>query len=55
VYWRGWNLFKKELDLESKSMYIYLFEKVSDLESRSIRTMRFIISMKNTTTPYQHI
>jgi hypothetical protein len=34
-------------------MYNYLFEKVSDLESTSIRTMCFIISMKNTTTSYQ--
>jgi hypothetical protein len=47
-----WNLFKKELELEFKSMYTYLFEKVLDLESRLIRTICFIISIKNTTTPY---
>jgi hypothetical protein len=45
-------LFEKESDLESKSVYTCLFEKDSDLEIRLIRTMCF---MRNMTTPYQHI
>jgi hypothetical protein len=39
-------LYKKELNLESKSMYTYLFEKVSDLESRLTRTVFYYLYEK---------
>jgi hypothetical protein len=43
------------LDLDFISDYICLFEKVLKLESIWIRTMYFIISMRNMTTLYQQI
>jgi hypothetical protein len=47
--------FTKELDLDFISIYIYLFEKVSNLESILIITMCFIISMRNMVISYQWI
>jgi hypothetical protein len=55
VFYYKTRLFKKELDLELKSIYAYLFEKVSDLESiyRLGWIMCFIISMRNYLTCFK--
>jgi hypothetical protein len=55
VHKYGYILFENELDLEYKSVYTCLLQKILNLESGSIRTMCFIIFMRNMITLYQLI
>jgi hypothetical protein len=46
---------RKKSDLDFIFVYTCLFQKVSDLQSISISTMCFIISMSNMIILYQYI